>query len=261
MSDETEDTLDYEILPPEEDVEVETTPQRAPRTVGYAMLGLATIFAALAGGIGGAAFSVATEQPTADLTALKRQVSIAEGENKTLKTQIAKLQRDIKAIPAPKSVDLSGIRARLEALENTEAPVIDAELVTRLEALQTEGTDVMDLSDIYTRLEALENRPVIIETPAVEVTDVTSIEPEILLPFPKAKVLAALDEADKSKGWFKRAMSKHISVQSEDNPRYLVELIEADIVNENLDAALEKFDKLPSQARSAAQDWRDNVGS
>jgi len=258
MSDTSEYDPDEDMPAPDPVAQIES---KAPKSVGYVMLGLATIFAALAGGIGGAVFSVMTEQPAADLTEVKRELSLAQGENKSLKTQIAKLERDVKTIPVPKSIDLSAIRARLEILESAEAPVIDPDLVTPLESLQNEGSDVMDLSEIYARLEALETRPVKIETPVAAITDIEAA-PAIDAPaFPKAEILAALDEQDKSKGWLKRTIDKNIFVQSEDNPRYLVELIEADITAGDIAAALAKFDKLPPQARFVAQDWRKAISS
>jgi len=77
-----------------------------------------------------------------------------------------------------------------------------------------------------------------------------------LPPFPKAKILQALDKFDSSKSWIKRTLDKNITVQSEDNPRYLVELIEIDLSEGNLTEALSKYDKLPSIAKSAGKEWR-----
>ena len=251
MSDEPE----YEILAPEEAVESEPSPSRA---VGFKTLGIATIIAALLGAGGGAGFSVMTEKPTADIAPLRADLNQAETANKNLKAQIARLQRDIKAIPAPKSVDVSGIRARLKALETAQAPIIDPDLVTRLEALKSEGGEIMDLADIYARLDALESQPV--ATIQVDTPLTAPLIAQAAMPaFPKDAVLAALDEVDKSKGWFKRILDNEVSVKSEDNPRYLVELIEQDIAAGRLDDAIEKIDKLPPPVKSAVTDWRMTV--
>ena len=74
--------------------------------------------------------------------------------------------------------------------------------------------------------------------------------------FPKAAILDALTEADES-GWIKRTLNKHITVQSEDNPRYVVELIEKDLDAGDIAAAVTKFDTLPEAAQTAAKTWRE----
>ena len=75
--------------------------------------------------------------------------------------------------------------------------------------------------------------------------------------FPKADILKALDEADASLGWVKRTINRNITVQTEDNPRYLVELIEVDLKAKDYSKAVAKFDKLPELAKIAGKDWRD----
>ena len=54
-----------------------------------------------------------------------------------------------------------------------------------------------------------------------------------------------------------RDRNKNITVQSEDNPRYLVELIEMDLTAEKYSDALTKFDKLPEIAKRAGKEWRE----
>ena len=74
----------------------------------------------------------------------------------------------------------------------------------------------------------------------------TSTSQTQVLPFPKTVILEALDKADESQSWIKRTLNKNITVQSEDNPRYLVELIEMDLTAKKYSDALTKFDKLPA---------------
>ncbi len=249
MSDEPE----YEILPPEEVAESEPSPSRA---VGFKTLGAATIIAALLGAGGGAGFSVITENPTADIAPLRADLNQAETANKNLKVQIARLQRDIKAIPAPKSVDVSGIRARLKALETAQAPIIDPDLVTRLEALKSEGGEIMDLADIYARLVALENQPVTAIQAAPPSTAPLTAKADIP-PFPKDAILAVLNEQDKTKSWIKRKISQNVIVHSDDNPRFLIKRITENISSGDMVMAVHNFDKLPSDIQAAGKTWRN----
>lgn len=305
MIDETDidaraDEIDVEVLTKAEDKLV-----KPRRFIGYKTLGLATIIAALLGAGGGGVLSKVTAPSAPNLSPLKAQIETANSDNKALKAQLARLQQDMKkqgarqAKPAPK-IDLSAIETRLLELENAKpqtievATPIDPDLVTRLEALQSEGSDALDLSDILARLEKLETKDTMESTleprltpadreallaalksdlmtdesfekgaaltPPIQPLNVNVLEnvnvPDVLPTFPKAAVLEALSEADKS-SWIKRTLNKRITVQSEDNPRYLTELIEQDLEAGHISDALTKFDKLPETAKSAAQDWRD----
>ena len=97
-----------------------------------------------------------------------------------------------------------------------------------------------------------DNMPIVKEDVAETSTSQTQT-----LPFPKTVILEALDRADESQSWIKRTLNKNITVQSEDNPRYLVELIEMDLTAEKYSDALTKFDKLPEIAKSAGKEWRE----
>jgi len=175
------------------------------------------------------------------------------------------------------------------AIIESTAPAIDTDLVARLEALQAEGSDALDLSDITSRLQKLEQMSLETDGNLSQESLVQKIKSEIIadetflqktisdenmpttkleiaetsisqiqfLPFPKTKILEALDKADKSQSWIKRTLNKNITVQSEDNPRYLVELIEMDLTAEKYSEALTKFDKLPEIAKSAGKEWRN----
>lgn len=255
---------DIEILPPEI-AEVKVTPRR--RLNSLAFIGVAFLASAF-GAILAFFASDMMKKPDPSLAPLKTSFETLSAENKTLKAQIARLQRDIKALPKslPKSlpetetVDLSDIESRLARLETAEPQAIDPELVARLEALKEEGSEALDLSEILARLEALESRPVTLAASPVATAVVTSnFVPEVS--FPKAKVLAALDEAAAQQGWLKKSLKKHISVQSEDNPYYLLEIVVTQIDAGNTEAAIAAFDKLPAEAKAAATQWRESVES
>ena len=261
------ENTDVEILPPEAlEPEIEFLEATPRKRFGLAGI-LATAFLASALGAG-AMYLVAeflkTPAPTVNLVPLTERVDALNTENKTLKAQLTRLQRDMKASPKPLAVDLSGIETRLERLEAAKPQALDPDLIARLEALKEGGSEALDLSDILARIEALETRPVErvavpIETP--NVAAVPTAQTTSIIPFPKAKILAAIDKADRSQGWLKRSLKKHISVQSEDNPRYLVELAGQNIEAGNLDAAIAAFDKLPAEAKAVATEWRNSVES
>jgi hypothetical protein len=182
-------------------------------------------------------------------------------DTKSLKAQLTRLQRDIKAVPKPAVADLSDVESRLGRLEAAAEPqALDPDLIARLEALKEGGSEALDLSDILARLETLEARPVLAAAAPLETA---VIEPQAIanIPFPEAKILAALNKAEASQGWLKKSLNKHISVQSEDNPRFLVELVTKNIEAENFDAAIAAFDKLPAEAKAVAIEWRKNIES
>lgn len=266
----TED-LETEISPPEFiEPENESSEPKPRKRFGPVAL-IAAAF--LASALGAGAMYLATETlkspaPIVDLAPLTKRMDTLTTENKTLKAQIARLQRDMKATPEPIIVDISGVESRLERLEAAKPQALDLDLIARLEALKEEGSEALDLSDILQRIEDLEARPAqIIEVPIeqpgqVNVTAAAPISQTLAVtPFPKAKILAVLDKSDRSKGWLKRSLNKHISVQSEDNPRYLVEVAVENIEAGNLEGAIAVFDKLPSEAKAAATEWRNSVES
>jgi len=255
MSDET----DIDILPPEEShSEVSEGTIKPPKRFGLvALLGVAFLSSAFGSSIIWV-FSQFKKVPTPDLTPLQTQIEAVNSEaqalaaeNKTLKAQLTRLQRDIKSRSNSPSIDLAPLEARLKKLEQAAPEAIDSDLVARLEALQDNGSEALDLSDILERLDTLENRPV-----PIAVTRVATSMPTLEMSFPSEAVLAVLE---KPEGWLKKSLKKHISVQSDDNPQYLVELINKNIEVGDLEAALAAFDKLPAEAKAAAQDWRDSV--
>ena len=237
-----------------ETAELEAEPRKRfglPVLFGAALLALITG----AGAMYGAAKSL--QKPLPDMVPLTARIESLTSENKTLKAQVTRLQRDVKAIPKPASVDVSAIENRLERLEKSEPQAIDPDLIARLEVLKAEGgSEALDLSDILARLEALEARP-IAPRPAAAASPQSTID----IPFPSAEVLAALDKAEASQGWLKKSLKKHISVQSDDNPRFLLESVVQNIEAGNKDAAIAAFDKLPAGAKAVASEWRQSVES
>lgn len=249
---------DIEISPQEEELLNSEPPKPWRQGVGIKTVGLGVIIASLLGAGGGAMLSQMLQTPAADISPLATNIEALQSENIALKAQVARLQRDIKAVPKPQLVNLKPIQARLMALENAAPQEIDPELVARLEALNADGSEALDLSDILARLETLEKRPI-----AAVPTDNTTIAISAIpsMPFPEAAILAAIDSAEPSGGWLKRSLKKHISVQSDDNPHYLVEQIVQNLEHGDLEAALLAFDKLPDEAKTAARGWRESLSN
>lgn len=257
------ETTDIEIIPPENQ-ELETKP---PKRFGVPVL-LAAAFLASAFGAGAMYLTAELRKtPAPNLTPLKTSIDKLSADNKTLKAdnkslkaQLSRLQRDIKAVPKPSALNLSELENRLDRLEAAEPQALDPDLIARLEALKEDGSDALDLSDILARLEVLEARPVVVAAAPIEAPVIT---PQAManIAFPEAKVLAALDKVETSQGWLKRSLSKHISVQSEENPRFLVELVIKNIEAGNINAAITAFDKLPAEAKAVATEWRKNIES
>ena len=243
------EAADIEMTPPEsEDVK----PQRQ---IGIKTLGLGVIIASLLGACGGAILSKMLQNPAMDISPVTANIEALEAENKTLKVQVTRLQRDIKALHQPAKIDLSDIEGRLKALETANPQEIDKDLVARLEALKEDGSEALDLSDITARIEALETRPAPVTS--ANVTLAKSID-AVPMPFPEAAILKTLETSQQAGGWLKRSLKKHISVQSEDNPQYLVEMIVQNIEDGNIEAALTTFDKLPAEAKAAGAAWRSS---
>ena len=249
---------DIEILPPQDANPSQAEFSKSERRIGLKTVGLGVILASLLGAGGGAMLSKIWQTPVADISPLMTNIQALETENKTLKAQISRLQRDVKALPKPAAIDVPEIKSRLKALESAKPQEIDSDVIARLEALNEQGSEALDLSDIMARLEALENKPAPIISSHITPSLLPAAE---LKPFPKAAVLAALESSQPSGGWLKRSLKKHIFIQSEENPHYLVELIIQNIEDGDVDAALSIFEKLPAEAIAAAQPWRDSLAN
>ena len=271
---------------------VDAEPKSKKRFGPFALIGTAFLASLLGAG---AIYGVTTYlTPTApDMGPMEASIKTVSAtsetlaaETKTLKAQIARLERDLKARPAvgaSPQVDLTPIERRLAALEDAAASEatsqIDGDVLARLEALQSEGSEALDLSEIFSRLdaleaagadgtddlgilerlEALELRPQTIVTTPTAVAVVTG--PTLMPPFPEDKIRGAIERTSPPKSWLDRTLKKHISVQSEDNPAYLLETVLKNLEAGEVQAALTAFDKLPTEVKSAGQDWRDIMES
>lgn len=277
----SDDDID-ELTPDEEELTHSEDSQARPRkSIGFKTLLAGMIIAAGGGAVGGAFLSkLITPAPPAavktDLSVVNSSLDALARENKALKSQLSSLQKQAKSAP----VDLSPLRARLEALElaaeNAAPPVIDKTLLARLEALQGEGSPALDLSDITQRLTALESAApeqgtqekfkdlyarqaelsTKIDSALMSEAPPAQVISSALPPFPEAEIRAALAGMNKSEGWAKRTLNKHISVRSEGDPESLIDGIKLDLEKGDAEAAASKFDRLPSQLRSAGQAWR-----
>ena len=300
------DNTDIDELPLDEDIEaVDELAEREEKLAGAetkprkrfgapALIASAFLSSAIGGGVVWLASQYyAPKAPDMTplqtrLEALNSDVAALNAENEDLKASISSLENAPKEIDAFEPVDLTPIETRLRALEDAKSTEIDPELVTRLEALQSNGSEALDLSDILSRLDnvektasenpgltdlsddteakladltarldAFENRPVTL--PPVATLTAVSVpvnKKSAPVTFPVESVLASLP---KEGGWLERSLKKHISVQSEENPGYLVELIQKSIDAGDLEAARAAFDKLPPEAKAAARVWRDSL--
>jgi len=156
------------------------TPKR--KKYGKFVLGFTALSALIIGGASGGGFvqyvmphiapSLISEPNHAavsggtDLTPLNTEIKQLTDVNTALEKRLIKLeaafknfQKNSQAAQASvlKPIDLSDITLRLDKLEDTlDAPSIDEGLLTRLEALQDDGSPALDLSAIEVRLDALE---------------------------------------------------------------------------------------------------------
>jgi len=274
---------DIEILPPEEAEIAEPTPKK--RFGPAALTGTAFLASLLGAGTMFGASTLLPETapdigPTeAKVKSLTDETQSLKAEAKTLKAQINRLQRDMATKPSA-TPDLSPLEARLAALENVETPPaqINEDMLVRLEALQEGESGALDLSDILDRLSALEERSAVppesdnsdilarleaLETRSVTVESMPVItatsQPNLTPAFPEDAIRAAIDDVQGSEGWLKRSLKKHISVQSEDNPAFLLETILEALEASDIETALTAFDKLPPRVKSAGTDWRERM--
>ena len=108
--------------------------------------------------------------------------------------------------------------------------------------------DVAKLAVLTKRLAALEKKA----SAPVEVNRVT------LLAFPKDQLMEAVTENTQG-GFMAKALSKHVRVKDEDDPRTLINGIETDIAEGRLEAATKKFERLPAPVKTAGQAWYESV--
>jgi hypothetical protein len=168
--------------------------------------------------------------------------------------------------------DTSALTERLAVLETTletspEPAEIPPDLLERLDALETrlqstgagEGLETAaseeEMSILSERLNLIESRLAGLETQPIAAPRIERIA---LLPFPKAEMIAAVEDSVEG-GILKRALSKHIRVKDEGDPLTLIDEIEADITGDRLEDAVKKYDRLPAPVRAVGQGWYNSV--
>jgi hypothetical protein len=170
--------------------------------------------------------------------------------------------------------DTSALQARIVALETelqklSEVPAAEMpfdfpsgfseDLTERLDTLETQiaqSSSTEDLSLMMSNvLETIEARVSALE-------NVEPIAPRVeriaVLAFPKEALLKAV-EANAEGGFVKKTLSRHVRVKDDDNPRTLIDQIEVDISEGRLDAAANKFERLPAPVKTAGQAWYESV--
>jgi len=161
----------YDETPAEDIVDVAKKPRRK---YGKFALGLTALSALVIGGASGGGFvkylmpasSANAPVQNVDLGPLTTQITQLKNKNAKLETQLSNmsasfktLQGSVKNIKVPdvKAVDLSGLKSRLDALENAPKPApLDEAMLARLEKLQADGSPALDLSAFEARLSELE---------------------------------------------------------------------------------------------------------
>jgi len=272
------------------DAAFEDAPVKERRGLGLVpVLGLSLI-AAVAGAVGGAYGTHYLFRPAnvdelraglqTDFTRLEAETqnaiadirqTVAEFENR-----IAEVKPDAKFGGALDAVD-----DRLQALENAPAPnfpEIDPETLSAIQAAQEDGfswpsteaieNSILELASVTDSLEArldglnaqvtsLEtelrtqaDRPQLVQKSA---EPAAAVEPD----FPKEALLNAANTRADSQGFLSRTLNKHVSVDSPDSPKSLIEKVETAYEKGDIYTAIKTFDRLPSDIRSAGQDWRD----
>ena len=253
------------------------------------VLGL-SLLAALLGAIGGA-YGTHYLFPPVNIDDLRAgvQQEMVQIEAKT-QTAIDEIRKDLTGVKAQltdtnSDIDIQGalnaIDERLMTLENApepSLPEIDPETLSAFKAAQRDGfnwpetdaveNDVLKLSSkiesleaqidglnaqvnsLQTELNAQASRP---QMPQTEAETVTPAGPE----FPKQALLNAAKLRADSQGFLSRTLNKHVSVDSPDSPKSLIEKIDTAYDKGDIYTAIKTFDRLPSDIRSAGQDWRD----
>ncbi|CAM3819852.1 hypothetical protein [Litorimonas haliclonae] len=253
------------------------------------VLGLSLV-AALLGAVGGA-YGTHYLFPPANMEDLRasvqQDVSRIQAETQAavedLRQMVASLEGQVSDASSDTNIEetLNAINERLQTLENApepNLPEIAPETLSALKAAQRDGfnwpetdaveNDVLDLTSktesleaqidrlkaqinsLQTELNAQASRP---QVPQTETETVTPAGPE----FPKQALLNAAKLRVDSQGFLSRTLNKHVSVDSPDSPKSLIEKIDTAYDKGDIYTAIKTFDHLPSDIRSAGQDWRD----
>ena len=267
----------------------EEVPATERRGLGLVpVLGL-SLLAALLGAVGGA-YGTHYLFPPANMDDLRadvqQDVSRIEAETQTavedLRQMVAGLEGQVSDASPGINIEgaLTAIDERLQTLENAPSPSlpeIDPDTLSALKDAQRDGfswpeTDVIEnsVSDLSAKTDGLEAQ---IEGLNAQInsleTELKAQEPRpqvtqtgvdtaaaLGLGFPKQALLKAANTRAESQGFLSRTLNKHVSVDSPDSPKSLIEKIEIAYDKGDIYTAIKTFDRLPSDIRSAGQDWR-----
>jgi hypothetical protein len=251
---------------------------------------LAALLGAAGGAIGGAYGTHYLFPPTNvdDMRAAVQQ-DVGQLETKT-QAEINDIRQDLSGLETRLSQTsseteiqsfIAGFEERLQTLENAPAPSlpdIDPDTLNALKAAQNDGFNWPEMNEIDSQIAKLNSKTEALEAQIVglnaqieslegeleareaqsrivqsETDTVRSIGPE----FPKQALLNAAKNRAESQGFLSRTLNKHVSVDSPDSPKNLIEKIETAYEKGDIYTAIKTFDRLPSDIRSAGQDWRD----
>lgn len=200
-----EDTIaDAEIVTPKDvDTDISTqAPKAGRRKYGKIALGFTALSALIIGGASGGGFvryvmpilspaapTEMAEIKAIDMAPFDTKIHRLTEKNTALEAELASLKTaqagtkvfledvvsNIETLDG-QGADVLALTSRLEALEKTPIAIpIDETLLTRLEALQDEGSQVLDLSAIEARLSAIEGAVQAAKTQADQVSDPVQI--------------------------------------------------------------------------------------
>ncbi|WP_409432402.1 hypothetical protein ACJ3XI_09320 [Litorimonas sp. RW-G-Af-16] len=272
-----------EILSPSDQVDVDTVEDGAKpaKGIGFPVFALGLLLASALGAAGGGVIANMLQPDAVNVTPLRNDVSQLKASISGIEKQQADLTQAITMRPA--MPDISGLEARLSALETAplptfDIPELDEDALAQLKAAQDAGFEWPDadliaktLAAMANRIEALEadldSRPVFdpaMVTPPAPTLAVPSSEPIISeaaqpIPFPKSAMLLALNNTKDQGGFFARMRQKHIRVKDSDDPEVIINGIETAIASGDIETAKAKFDALPSTLRSVGQNWRKSL--
>lgn len=290
-AEETMDTTDPEESPDfayEEEVVQERKGLGLLPVLGLSLL--AALLGAVGGAIGGAYGTHYLFPPTSadDLRAAVQQ-EVGQLETKTdaeindIRQELSGLKTRLSQTSSETEIQsfITGIEERLQTLENAPAPSlpdIDSDTLNALKAAQNDGFNWPETNEIDSRIAKLNSKTEGLEAQIVGLTaQIESLEgdleareaqPRIVQPetdtvksigpeFPKQALLNAARNRAESQGFLSRTLNKHVSVDSPDSPKNLIEKIETAYEKGDIYTAIKTFDRLPSDIRSAGQDWRD----
>jgi len=226
-----------------------------------------------------------------DIENLQKTTKAQTARNKTLETQIKTANRrfgqDISSLEDKWQGQLADLDQKIEAIEipslppatvnitpnseNAETPTLDDDNAARaLETIIDPRPELLavvddlrravedDITQIKDRLERLESEPEVVPLRQGEAGP--EFDNSSAVDFPRDEILAALKSAespDSPKNWIGKILNKHISLKStgHDQAAAYLDSINAAILIEDWDGALELSERLPESARISVQEW------